>query len=170
MTVQSLKQLENAIIVQADSLGLEVGSGDFDIFCKKRILEPDNDLMNFATENGKNTYKGNIRDAIWLPHMEERYLYFKYLKTLVQWARRNKGMTLSSATRALNLKSEWSDTGVNEKDTQLEMIKRLAKHAEEFGFPNILDWLDGSDDVLFSAPTDGMNSGCRGSIGINQYA
>lgn len=170
MTIQALKQLENAIIVQADSLGLEVGSGDFDIFCKKKILEPDNDLMNHAADNGKNTYKGNIRDIIWLPHMEERYLYFKYLKTLVKWARRNKGMTLSSATRALNLRSEFVDTGVDKNNTQLEMIKRQAKHAMEFGFPNILEWLDGSDDSLFSSPVDGMTSGCSGSVGVNQYA
>jgi hypothetical protein len=147
MKSNGMQQLEDSIIRQAESSGIEIGTDEFYKFVYDRIIRPE--VKTQTAVDGKRAKP--IRTDVYIPMIEGRLLRLRFLISLSKWCKRNAGMTRRDAADILQLDE-----------------RNLGEMGEEcfeaFGFDPI-KLLDGSDRThLHSHHPEHMTDGCRGSI------
>jgi len=162
---RTLETLGNQLIRLADSSGIEPGSDEFAAMVKSRIIDPENAMMAAVLGHKNITKNSSIKPDIFVSSMDNRYVHFLFLKSLVKWAKRNKGMYITNAAEILDIRG---DNTENMGAASYQLLESYGKECLEFGLPDFTEWLDGSDDRTRDGDSmwpQAMTSGNRMTIG-----
>lgn len=145
--MNAMEELENAIIRQADSMGMEPGTDEFEDFVMRRIFIPEN--RSIKASKGS-SFK--IRFDYAVTDIDAKFVQYRYVRSLYRWCKLNKGICLGHAAEILQMDPE--------------TIKSMGLRGDAFGFGNFATMLDGSDDGTYNTShPDVMSEGNRGTVG-----
>jgi hypothetical protein len=144
----TISELEDCLIRQAESMGLSPGSYEFERMVINRIVNPEVNLMH-AVRGSK--YR-SIRSETFMDSIDNKWRNLIHIKKTMKWAKLNKGMNLNRAADILG--------------TTPAVLINLGQEASGLGMENHVPGLDGSDDRTDCSPVPGfMGSGHRGTVG-----
>ena len=131
---QAMEDLQNAVIRQAESLGMNPGDDEFEVFVMDRIVKPELRMMKAV----RGPSHKSIRTDVFIDGIDTKWVHQRLLKSMAHWCKLNKGMYMSNAARIL---------GYDER-----RIKTLGEQHEQAGLgSDFSKLLDGSDDRIDSA-------------------
>ena len=145
----AMEALENAVIRQAESMGMNPGSDEFEQLVRTRIIEPERKSMTHL--RGKSSC---VHADVFLSNIDNKWVHQKLLRSLLHWCRVNAGIHITTAAHIL---------GYNEY-----RLRELGEQCLSAGIgPDFSKMLNGMDDTAKHAfHPELLNEGHRGSKGF----
>lgn len=141
---QAMEDLQNSVIRQAKSMGIDPGTDEFEDLVMRKIVEPEQRTLKHLRGP-----KSVVRADMFLSEVDSKYVHSLFIDRLRHWCKVNKGMHLSNASRILQMCPM--------------QIKHLGEMSKVQGHEDFSGWLDGSDDTTYSGVhPDDIHGGVHG--------